>query len=212
MTTTPKLARVAQIVLAIVLAIFGQILLSESGNTAAAIVIYLVAIALAVSAPDDPAPLTAPPHESFARGIFSARRCAFLIAGLLCAAMALALNADASFSVEDIPEFQFTFVGVLAWIASIALVLAALWRSEKTGAEWRELVRGRFEEWRGGISFHVTLTGLALIGIMVVARDVCPSNSWMYRMSAPFSSMSVAMVCRNAWHAPPLPPSPARST
>jgi 4-amino-4-deoxy-L-arabinose transferase-like glycosyltransferase len=102
------------------------------------------------------------------RGGFSARHRAFLIAGLICAALAFALNTDASFRVEEIPEYQFTFVGVTAWVASIAFVLAAFWQGEKSMAEWYVLIRRRLHEWRGGISIHITWAGIALLAVMVL--------------------------------------------
>lgn len=170
MTTTPKLARAARIVLGIVSAIVGQILLSESGNIPAGIVLYLAAIVLAVRAPDDtvPFPDTEPPHEQLNLGGFSGRRGAFLIAGLVCTALAFALNTDASFSVEGIPEYQFTLVGVIGWFASIVFILAAFWQGERTRTEWRDPVHRRLYEWRGGISLRIAWSSLALIAVILI--------------------------------------------
>ena len=168
MSSATKLTRVARIALAIGLAIIGQWSLSEARNVFAAMVLYLIAIALAVSAPYEPPSAAAPPRAQSPGRPFSARRSAFLIAGLLSTAGAFALNADASFGVADVPEYQFTLLGVAAWFASIAFFLAAFWQAEKTAAEWRDLLHARLDKWREGISIHITWTGLALIAVMAV--------------------------------------------
>ncbi|HEX7587086.1 MAG TPA: hypothetical protein VF478_02115, partial [Anaerolineae bacterium] len=164
MPTLFRLARAARIMLAIVLAIAGQWFLSEAHNIPIAIGLYLVAIALAVSAPDAPPSAEASPRKQFVGSAISLRRIALVIAGLVCVVLAFALNADASFDAEAFPEYQFTLLGVIAWIASIGFILAAFWQPEKKAVERRDLLR----EWHSGISIRITWTGLALIAVMFI--------------------------------------------
>jgi hypothetical protein len=153
---------------ALLAAIAGQWLLSEHKDLIAAVALYGVSIGLLLLALSrEPIRVTLPrPVDLVQRP--RPPRWLFASAAALCAVLAFTLNTDASFAVEQVPEYQFTWLGVLAWFASIILFLAAFWQPEASAVRWRAAISNRLNGWRQGISFRLSWTGIALILVLAL--------------------------------------------
>ncbi len=175
--TEHKLVRAALAAAAIMLAVAGQWSLSETKSVPLAILLYLAALALILTVPDSSTPAVPAAVDHPARHRRVAWQITLLVVSAVCAALAFTLNTDASFAVDEIPEYQFTAAGVAAWLASIAFFLAAFWQPEKSAAEWLAVFRARLRQWNDGIDFHLTWTGVALIAVMLIG-----AVSYFYRL------------------------------
>jgi hypothetical protein len=146
----------------------GQWILSREENLVAALTLYGISIGLLLLGLRQEPLYAILPRASNTIQRSSRPRWILVIASALCTILAFTLNADASFAVEGVPEYQFTLIGVLAWFASIFLFLAAFWQPEKSGAEWRDALSARLSQWRKGFSFRLSWTGIALIAVLAL--------------------------------------------
>ena len=153
---------------ALLAAIAGQWLLSEQKNLVAAVTLYGVSIGLLLLALRQEPIRAMLPHPTGLAQRTSQPRWLLVIASALGTILAFTLNADASFAVERVPEYQFTLMGVLAWIASIILFLAAFWQADQSAADWRAAISNRLSEWHKGFSFRLSWTGVALILVLAL--------------------------------------------
>ncbi len=168
MKTALTFSRTLLILPAILLAVAGQWALTESQSIPLAVALYAGAVALLLSAPSDAeTPVLFAPAQ-VAPPTRSVWRAAFVILSALCTVLAFTQNTDASFRVNDVIEYQFTFTGVAAWFASVLFFLAAFWQPEKNLAAWREAIRARQARWRDGVSFQIKWTTVALLAAMTL--------------------------------------------
>ena len=153
---------------ALLASIAGQWLLSEQENLVAALTLYGISIGLLLLALAREPIEAAPPRHTNSLKSAGQARWLLALASAICTVLAFTLNADATFVVEGVPEYQFTLIGLLAWFASIVLFLAAFWQPEKNAAEWRDALLARLSQWRKGFTFRVGWTGVALIGVLAL--------------------------------------------
>jgi 4-amino-4-deoxy-L-arabinose transferase-like glycosyltransferase len=177
--------RAASSAIAIIIAVTAQSSLSIAKNIPLAILLFALAIMLMLTAQSDTTPTISQPSTQSAIRIDVTWRLLFLVASAVCTLLAFTLNTDTSFAVEGIPEYQFTFPGVAAWFASIACFLAAFWHPEKNFAEWRNALAVRTERLRGGLTFHLTWTHVALIAVLAIGIV-----SYFYRLDATPAEMT----------------------
>ena len=177
--------RAASSALAIIAAVAAQLSLSIAKNIPIAVLLYVVAVLLVLTAQSDTSPTVPLPSDRPAVRIDITWRLLLLVTSAVCTLIAFSMNTDTSFAIEGIPEYQFTLSGVAAWFASIAFFLAAFWHPEKTLAERRDLLTARVEQLRNGFSFHLTWTHVALIVVLAIGIV-----SYFYRLDVTPAEMT----------------------
>ncbi|MBI5030183.1 MAG: glycosyltransferase family 39 protein [Chloroflexi bacterium] len=152
----------------IILAIIAQWTLLNAKEVAYGVGLYIVAIGLLIaSTPYDlNEPINQRTNELAPSSRFNRFRFIVLLACIISAVGAFTLNTDASFAVKSVVEYQFTLIGVIAWIASILFFLLAFWNQEKTPTEFRDAIRSRITARHIGVI--LTPTTIALLAVLAL--------------------------------------------